>query len=996
MDLEDFHDLMLAYQRYCARCVEDMDGFVARFAGDGVLAYFGYPVAREDAPQRAVQAALLLRAAGQHLPQPAGQPLTVRIGIATGVVVVGDLLGQGPAAERAIAGETPNLAARLQTSAMPDTIVVSETTKQLAEGMFEFRALEPALYKGLSSPIRSWEVLGQSPTVNRFRARWGVGVSPLISREHELDELLKAWLEVRGGRRRVVGVVGDPGLGKSRLVAELRQRIGRESPVVWLEGGGASIFDNTPFHVVAQFIPDLVAQGIDAPAELRADSAKPGGDDDAGGTIGPIASLFSGLETPDPDDGGGNAAWNRATVMRALLQWLRTATQRGPTVLVVEDLHWVDPSTLEFLDLLAGDEEEQPFLLLYTSRADFTNRWPPGGRHQVITLQALDGEASAALVRAAAPDNRMSLPQIAAIVSQATGVPLYIEELVRLIAGKGASGSKSAIPSTLADLLSARLEGLGPAKRYAQIAAVLGQEFLANQFGAMVEQDDVDPVAALAELQASSIVVPARKDAQGHFVFRHALIATAAHAALLRGERRELHRRAADLIVERYPALAETQPQVLARHWTEAGDVGRAIAAWEKTGDSGNNRHAFREAEYAYREALSVLDGAASPAERDQSELRIGVKLNRVLQVTQGYSAVEVAQTSQRTRELAAKIGDAEALSREESAKWRSVFTAGDFAQADLVMSRVMALTESQGNAPWRQSFHLRAAIQQGFYTGNLTLGENAFLAWDEVQDGKHRGSGDDVLSMGIAALIAHMMGRQAVAEKRMRAAFAIAERRNDSYDLAMALHTRTCLDHFCRAPAQQAQSANRLAGVAGESGFEYAGHLATGWLAIASANSGDIARAREQVDSAIAGFERLGARVSMPFWLSVLGQTRELGGDRAGALRSYADAISYNPQERVFLLEVYLGRARLLKTMGDFDEAEHDLKEAIRIARDMGAASFQLRTMAELARLQMSIGDRVARDDTLRSLQGLMHAGYCAADLADVAALSRETGVAL
>jgi class 3 adenylate cyclase/tetratricopeptide (TPR) repeat protein len=988
MDPEDLHDLMLAYQRFCAPCIEDAGGFIARFAGDGVLAYFGYPTALEDAPQRAIHAALNLREAGQHVSKPNGEPLAVRIGIATGLVVTGELIGKFAAEERAAAGEALNLAARLQAAAEPNTIVVAEKTKRLAEGVFAFRALPPVLLKGFSSPISAWELLGRDVRVNRFDGRRPAGLSPLVGREIELNEILKAWRDARSGRRRVIGIIGDAGIGKSRLLEEAKRHILQDAPVNWLEAGGVSIFDNTPFHVVRQLVAQFSDAGIaqeSQPGALRANG------DFKMESVETILVLLSSSSKSGATGSDESATKRRTRLMELLRQWIRTAAKKAPTVIVVEDLHWVDPSTLEFLDLVVGDEAEKPLLFLYTSRA-FTHRWPIDARHRVHVLGALDNESSAALAQAAA-GNRFNLGQLKTIVSQAGGVPLYVEELARHVADQDQAASEGAIPSTLADLLSARLEELGPARRYAQVAAVLGQEFTSGLFGAMVESEGIDAATALTELQAASIIVPIKAEV---YSFRHALIGAAAYGALLKRKRRELHRRAANLIIERYSALAEAEPQALARHWSQAGDNDKALLTWESAGNAANDRRSFREAEHAYREALLALKGVDALPHRDEIELRISSKLSRVLQVTQGYSSSEAARTSQRVLELAAKVGNVEALSREELARWRSVVVAGDYAQAESIVARVMSLTAAQGNPVWRRALFLRAGIQLGFYTGDLARGERAFVEWDVIQDGTHRGWGDDVLSMGIAALIAQMTARQALALERIGRAFAIAERHGNAYDLAMALHCESCLHHFSREPERQAAAATRLAEVAGNSGFEYAGYLAQGWLGIGTANSGNPVKAIEQITEAIAGFERLGARVSMVFWLSALGRARQLAGDHARAVQAYSDAIAFNPQERAFRIEPLLGRAGQMAALARFEEADSDLGAAVRLAAEMGARSFQLRSMIELARLQIHRGDRVEVTRTLQSIKDLLNPEYCAADLADADALSREAGVAL
>lgn len=922
MDPEDLHDLIVRFQQYCVRQIEDAGGFVARFAGDGILAYFGYPAALEDAPERALRAALALREAGDHLKRPDGARLAVRVGVATGLVVVGELVSGG-AHERAVAGETPNMAARLQALADPDTVLVSEVTKRLTEGLFVFRSRGTVTHRGFTEATEAWLLLGPRATVSRYESRRRAGdVSPLVRRDAELAAILDAWRRAQTEPGSVVGILGDPGMGKSRVLDEARRRLG--DAVLWLEAGGASIYDNTPFYVASQIARRLAREGVsEGPA--------------VGGTEADV--LASGGAWTDPG--------RRDALMALLTQAIRATAARKPTVLVIEDLHWVDPSTLEWLDLIVRGDGARGLLLIYTSRTDASDRWPREAGHRVLELSGLDEAGSAALAQAAG-SGQLSLAQVNAIVSRAGGVPLYVEELARLVAERPGAILDPALPPTLSDLMTVRLEAAGPAKRHAQVASVLGQEFSASLFAAMTGGDEDEAVAALNELAARAVIVRRTSDT---YAFRHALVAVAAYDTLLRRERRRLHERVAEIIMARHALMAGEQPEVVARHWTQAGRHREALDAWQAAGELATQRRAFHEAEHAYRQALSVLEQAELD-DRDRIELTIRAAFNRVVQITQGYSAIEAGLSSQRVTELAERVDDRNARAREEQLRWRSVFTTGDYTAADAIVERVMALTQAHGDAVWRQTFRLRSGIQQGFYTGDLTRGERDFLAWQAIQDGSHRGAGDDVLSMGIGGLIALMSGRYGVARERIRGAFDVAARRGNPYDLAMALHSEACVVHFAGEVEELASSADRLVRVAADSGFEYASHLATGWQAVCDLRSGRASRAHQRAAAAIRGFDRLGARVSQPFWQGVLAQA--LWADRhvEDAERTFDYALSYNPQELSLVPEVWIARARLMAGAGRAREAERDLMQATRAARKIEARHFEFRALTELAAL--------------------------------------------
>lgn len=941
-DLEAAHDAIEAFQVFCVKQIEAAGGYVARFGGDGQLAYFGYPTALEDAPQRALHAAAAICEARKHLVRPDGSPVAVRVGVATGLVVIGNLVSDG-AKERTVTGEAPNLASRLQGIAEPNTVVVADSTKRLAEGLFDFTALGLVELKNFPTPLPAWRLAGPRTLVRRYDG--GRTASRLISRDDELAQVLEAWrlAQARGGG--VVGIQGEAGIGKSRLLDEVRRRICQDETVLWLEGGGASLYDNTPFHVASQIARSLAA-------------AFPAGE--AGPD--PFDDLFAG-------DAGGEEDDRRDELMGLAAARIRAAAAHRPVALVVEDLHWADPSSVELLDLVLRDGGAARILLVYTSRSD-TVRWSQAVPQQVVRLGALDGDGCAALARSAGSD-RLTLAQVTTIIERTGGVPFYVEELARRIADQPAAALDEALPPRLTDLLTPRLEAAGPAKRHAQIAAVLGAQFSASLFAAMLAPQDGDPAAVLDDLQARSIIVRGGGDM---CAFRHALIAEAAYEMLLKRERCELHEQAARLILA--DPEAETPPQVVARHWTRAGRYAEAFEAWRAAAVAGHRRRALHEAEHAYRQALDALALIQAP-DKDLIELPVRAAFNRVLRVTQGYSSPEAELSSQRVTVMASRKGDAGRVTREELAKWQGVFTAGDFAGAEALLQRVMDLTQDEEGAAWRQTLALRSGIQQGFYTGDLARGERDFQAWEALWDGSHRAPGDDVLSMGIGGLIAQLSGRHATARSRIARAFEIAALYAGPYDLAMAIHTQACFHHFAEDAASQAVSAERLARVAADSRFEYASHLATGWLAIADLNAGRGREALERVTATIKGFDRLGARVSTPFWLGVQARAQWQVGDGQGAEATFRGGLACNPQERAFLPEVRLARARLLQAAGRPREAIADLVQVARLSRRMGARQFQFRaltTLAGMSREAKAAARRVASRRAAAALSQLDH----------------------
>jgi class 3 adenylate cyclase/pimeloyl-ACP methyl ester carboxylesterase len=622
LDPEELRAIMCSYQDVCADALTRFGGHVAKFLGDGILAYFGWPVAREDAAERAVHAGLWIIEAVPRLVTSAGEPLAVRVGIATGLAVVGDLLGAGAAHEEAVVGEVPNLAARLQQLAEPGTIVIADGTRRLLGSMFDLVDLGGAALRGFPEPVRAWQVAGERrDAASRFEARRAVGLTPLVGREHEVALLLDRWELARDGEGQAVLVTGEPGVGKSRLLEAFRQGLADEPHALLLYQCSPQHAGSALYPIVAQLEHAAGFRREDGAgtrlAKLEALLAEVGGD--AAALAPPLAAL---LEIPAD---GRYPAQDRSPQQRkeqtfqALLAHIEAIATRRPVLLVFEDLHWIDPTSLELLGLLVGRASDFPVLAILTARPEFKPSWAAGDRAVPLPLDRLRPPQAAALAQGVS--GKPLPPELLdQIVVRTDGVPLFVEELTRTVleaglledAGDryvlGASLPSLAIPATLQDSLMARLDRLGPAKEVAQLAACLGREFTHEMLAAVAAQDEEPLGAALDRLAGSGLVVRRGEPPSATYTFHHALVQEAAYTSLLKSKRRALHARIAETVEERFPDVAEGRPEWLAHHHAEAGQAGPAAEHWLRAARRAKAAHANREARSHLHRCLAAVE----------------------------------------------------------------------------------------------------------------------------------------------------------------------------------------------------------------------------------------------------------------------------------------------------------------------------------------------------------------------------------------------------
>ena len=672
LDPEDLRDVMRAYQAACADVIGRFEGHVAKFLGDGVLAYFGWPRAHEDDAERAVHAGLRLVEAVEQLNPHAEVRLQARVGIATGPAVVGDLVGEGASREEAVVGDVPNLAARLQVLAEPGTVVISQATRRLIGGLFELDDLGPQRLKGFAEPLMAWRVAGEGRAEGRFEARQTTALTPLVGREEEIALLLRRWRQGQGGDGQVVLLSGEPGIGKSRLVRELRDRLAEEPhirllyqcsphhttsplhPVIEQLERGAGFERNDPLEARLDKIETLLARGTN-----RLDEAVP------------LVAALLGLSTEERYPAlDVTPQRQKQRTLEVLLDQLEGLAAGQPLLLVCEDAHWIDPTTWELLGLTIERIQRLAVLAIITFRPEFSSPWSGQPHVSALALSKLGRRDGAAMVEQVVGDKVLPDEVAAQIVAKTDGVPLFVEELTKTVLESGMlkdTGDRYelagppaplAIPSTLHDSLLARLDRLAPVKEVAQIGAAIGREFSHALLAAVADRSEPELQAALDRLVSSELVFRRGTPPEATYSFKHALVQDAAYGTLLKSRRQQLHARIAKVLGEQFPETAEAEPELLAYHCTQAGLPAEAAAYWHSAGQRSLKSSATSEAAAQLTRGLEVLSSLPEGAERDRLELNLQVTLGGAQLAARGWAAPETGRAYGRARELCEQLGE--------------------------------------------------------------------------------------------------------------------------------------------------------------------------------------------------------------------------------------------------------------------------------------------------------------------------------------------------
>jgi predicted ATPase len=662
-------EVISAYQKCVAETVKRFGGFVAKYMGDGVLIYFGYPQAHEDDPERAVRAGLELVAAVGALKTHA--VLRTRVGIATGLVVVGDLIGSGASQEQAIVGETPNLAARLQGVAEPSNVVIAQSTRKLVGDLFELENLGTKDLKGIAGPVPAWAALRPSSVESRFEALHASGLTELVGREEELGLLLRRWSKSKAGEGQVVLLAGEPGIGKSRLTVALLERFASE-PHTRLR------YFCSPQHTDSAFYP-IIGQMERAARFTRDDTTQSRLDKlDAvlalASTPMQDAALFAEMLSL-PNDGRYptlklTPQQRRQKTLEALTAQIEALTRQNPVLMVFEDAHWIDPTSLEALGRAVDRIRALGVLLIVTYRPEFEPPWIGRPHVTALTINRLGDREIAALIDGVTGNKALPARIRQDIIERTDGIPLFVEEMTKAVLEAGGQEAAEqavaaipspsvAVPASLHASLMARLDRLGSAKEIAQIGAAIGREFSHPVLAAVVPKPEAELGSALDRLVEAGLLFRQGVPPHATYLFKHALVQDAAYGTLLREPRRTLHARIAETLESQFTEIAENQPELLARHCTEAGLIEKAAGLWGKAGQRSLSRSALDEAIVQFTRALDQITALPATPTLRREQIKILVALINPLMHVKGYAAPETKAAAERAHLL---IEQAEAL----------------------------------------------------------------------------------------------------------------------------------------------------------------------------------------------------------------------------------------------------------------------------------------------------------------------------------------------
>ena len=1001
LDPEDLREVMVAYRNYVAETVSRFEGFVASYPGDGVLVYFGYPQAHEHAAERAARAGLELVRGLDELDWPSAVTLQVRIGIATGLVVAGSLADEDEAQQHGVVGGTPNLAARLQALAEPNAVVIEPMTRRLTGGLFDYQDLGAVTLKGFPEPVQAWQVVGVGAAANRFKALHEAGGAPLLGRDEELELLLRHWRQAKEGKGRVVMLSGEAGIGKSRLGTALLERIAGE-PHLRLRYYCSPHHCDSPLHpVIGQIERAARFERQDDSAtklnKLQALLAYGSPLDDDASLIAELLSL-AGVDRRYPRLDLAPQRRKQKT-LEALRRLVEAPSRRQPIMAIFEDVHWIDPTSLELLDRMIDEVAQLPILLLLTSRPDIDLPWAGRPHVHALVLNRLSRSASAALVGRSGGGDGLSPDLVEEILERTDGVPLFIEELTKAVveAGETAAPASSPtpvphrIPTTLHASLTSRLDKLGPAKELAQVGAVIGRRFSYALLAAVTNRDEWELHALLDQLVASGLVFREAAEPHATFRFKHALVQSVAYEGLLRSARQRLHARIAAALEAAFP---ETEPEQLAQHWAQAGDAGRAVSNWREAGKQAIQRGANREAIAQLTKGLRMLERLPHGLERDRTELGLQLLLAEALMADKGWTAPETRPCYDRARELCGRIGDTDGLFPVLYGQFSHHLSRGEADAAHELALQTVQLTEGSEDAALRSMAHsmLGMSLFSRGELGPALAHLRTALSLHPADRGSHTFLSPDhnfaIASLWLALTLL-LLGHPEQASLHVAAGLRAAGEISNPHTLAHAL-ALACRYYSALGETEALhQATEELAAVAAEHRFPFyvaAAQIYRGWVLSAH----DAAHGIETLREGMAAFMDLGSIALRPYFcarIAVLSAASASAPDTLVLLDQAQEQVDQSGQ-RWCEAEVLRSRGELLSGLSDTPQAGSCFQRSLVMARRQGARLWELRAACSLARLWRDQGKRQQARDLLLPVFGCFSEGFDTVDLKEAKAL--------
>jgi predicted ATPase/class 3 adenylate cyclase len=1016
LDPEDVASVFDAYHAACTRIITAYDGFLGDFRGDGILAYFGYPRAHEDDAERTVRAGLDIIEAVARLQTRAGEPLAVRIGIATGLVVVGDLSGEGALWDHAVVGDSPNLAARLQALAEPGKIVIAASTRRLLRDLFRLRDLGRHEIKGIAEPVAAWSVEGVASSESRFEAAHLAGLTDLIGREDEINFLLERQRRAFKGEGQIVLISGDPGIGKSRIMAALAERIAGKRHKRML-------FQCSLYHsssVLHPFIAQLEREAgfkADDTSEQRLDKLETVV---ATGLL-PVpagAQLFAAmLSVPFGERYPPltlSPTQQRRRTLAALLDRFEALAHQQPILLLFEDAQWADATSLELLNLMVERVRQLPVLALFTFRPEFEPPWVGLPNVSNLTLGRLDRQFVASLVTQVTARRMLPVEVMNQIVAKTDGNPLFIEELTKAVLEAGIlvqdNGSYRprgplpplAIPATLQDSLMARLDRLGPVKEIAQIGSAIGREFSYSLLGAVVGRDDAALKHALAQLEDAELVFRRGDPPEALYSFKHALVQDVAYDSLLKSRRQQLHGEIARALERRFPNVVESEPEIVARHFTEAGLVDQAVDYWLKAGNLALSRSANAEAVRHLRQGIDLIQTATQSAGRGRKELDFYLALGPAMAATEGDAAPETLRVFSRAREL---LGDTGTPSEQMTVLWGAYLAHSERAEhgsALEVARQFLALAdhhEHPGMSALANRFMGQTLNYMGaFVDARLQLERTLALCaahQETIAAYRRFGTDDEVMALSFLASTLLLLGHPEQSAATMQQAVSRARTMGLAFTTALALSQVAFLGVLGWDPQNASAHAEEAIAHSVEHGLAVPEQRARFFQGALLAQGGDPQQGIELMGAAIAAAESNVARNRRTLYLGhVASAHAQLGRPEVGLdLLDEAIQTAEATNERFFEAELFRLRGSVLLTLGRRGEAEACLRRALTIARQQQARWWELRAATSLAQQWHAEGKPAEAYSLLEPVYRTFVEGFDTADLLAAKALLDALG---
>jgi class 3 adenylate cyclase/predicted ATPase len=1012
LDPEDMWGVIASYHACVGEVLGRYHGMIARYMDDGVLAYFGYPRAQEDDAEQAVRAALVLVDTVASLQTNVDAALQVRIGIATGTVVVSELLIDETPAEQAVVGETPNLAARLQTVAEPGTVLICPQTRRLTGGHFDYRDLGALALKGWTEPVPVWQVLGASGVESRFEAMHKTKLPPLFGREEEIELLLRRWRHATQGEGRVVLLTGEPGIGKSHIALALGERLQSEPHIALRYFCSAHHTNSALFPFIGQLERAARFERGDSVTEklskLDALVARSAADPERVAVLAnllalPVSDHFR-LQELSPQK-------RKEKTFAGLLAQLDGLAARQPVFMIFEDIHWIDPTSLELLATTVEHVPQLRALLLITTRSEFTPPWPSYPHTTTIPLARLGRRDGAALVERVTGGKALPKEVMDEILARTDGVPLFIEELTKTVLEGGLLHERDghyvlerplpslAIPTTLHASLMARLDRLVPVREVAQIGAVAGREFHYELLHAVAGMPRERLEAALGQLVQSELIFCRGEIPHSVYTFKHALVRDAAYASLLKTRRGPLHAAIANALEQQFPEIMQTQPETLARHLSEAGLTEKAIGYWLRAGKNAALRSANADAIVHLQRGLELLQSLPDDPAQKRVALEFEVLLGQAMIAARGYAAPETMKVLLRAKKL---ITD----STETSLKfailygiWACYYVGGQADMQQVAAAEFLAEAERCGDTGTLCLAHRAMGttyVTMGEFAAARTHLEQARALHDPdrpSQEAFHFGQdiGTTVLCYLSWALwlLGYVEQASEVAADAVRRAEAIPHPFTLVYTLC---HARGMMDVFRRRSEDTQSYAGVVMSLCAEHEFPFwaaGGQILSGWAATCQ---GDVERGVEAINRGLGAWRETGARLWLPMFLALEAEAHAKAGRSEVALQAIEQALAVSDEtgERWAVAEVLRIKADLLLAhdRSRADEVENLLIKSLEIARRQQALCWELRASCDLARLWQRRGRGKDALKLLRSIYGQFTEGLETPDLKAAEAL--------